>query len=121
MNPRYVHTPDMGEISGFGGEYEALCQDMLHASVSWLLANPDKTPIWQTYRGVYGLVSPHNEAAKELEAAILAADTEQVSTGAMLQAVVERCLYIKKHGWEAYCEMCRKVQRERAWARMFEL
>ena len=29
----YRHTEDMGEISGFGGGYEKLCQDMLNAGV----------------------------------------------------------------------------------------
>lgn len=32
----FKHTDDMGEISGFGGGYEAACQNMLSAGVKWL-------------------------------------------------------------------------------------
>jgi hypothetical protein len=33
----------MGQISGFGGGYEAACQDMLNAGVNWLVANAEKS------------------------------------------------------------------------------
>ena len=32
----YEFTPMMGEISGFGGSYEAGCRAMLKAAVEWL-------------------------------------------------------------------------------------
>ena len=33
---QYKHTDDMGEISGFGGGYEDVCQQMLHNGVKFL-------------------------------------------------------------------------------------
>jgi len=100
----YRHTADMGEISGFGGGYEAVCQDMLHAGVSWLKekkigADDIKA---HTYTGVYGLIEADNPTAKELEKVLLDA-AHGDCTGAMMQAVMSRCIWLASHTWEQYC------------------
>ena len=50
----YRHSPDMGEISGFGGGYEILCQDMLNAGVVWLDRHPRAKLAISTIDNVYG-------------------------------------------------------------------
>lgn len=98
----YRHTPEMGEISGFGGEYEQACQDMLEAGVKWLLAQPTQ-PVDIQYRGfagVFGLCASHNENAEELDKAILSVVSD--SSTMMHHAVIGRLMYINKNGWDSY-------------------
>ena len=92
----------MGEISGFGGGYEATCQDMLEAGVLWLLSNPDRRDIRiGEYEGIYGVALIEGADGKELERVVLrAADGD--CTGAMMHAVMRRLSYIRDHGWEVY-------------------
>ena len=33
---KYAFTPEMREISGFGGDYEQTCRNMLAAGLRWL-------------------------------------------------------------------------------------
>lgn len=111
----YRHTPDMGEISGFGGTYEDHCQKMLEAGVRHI----EKFKLsgngvqLSGLQGVYGLCFPENRPAKELEDAIVAAVNGDL-TGAMHQAVMTRLMYVAKLGWEGYCEECRKAIAEKA-------
>lgn len=98
----YRHTPEMGEISGFGGGYEALCQDMLEAGVKWLVKHPQNHKLeGQTIKNVYGIFDATSDDAKALEAAVLAAGDG--CTGAMHHAVMSRLFWIAKHYWAAYC------------------
>lgn len=105
----YRHTPDMGEISGFGGGYEACCQDMLEAGVKHIeekkLAGSDVQI--SGYQGIYGLVFPENQPTKDLEAAVLEAAKGE-ATGAMHHAVMSRLAWIAREGWDRYCTECRK-------------
>lgn len=103
----YRHTPDMGEISGFGGGYEGCCQDMLEAGVRWVLEHLDETPEFKGFENVYGILMEDNSAAKALTEAIIAAAKGE-ATGAMHQAVTMRCLAVKKLGWDEYCRQCRE-------------
>lgn len=98
----YRHTADMGEISGFGGGYEAACQDMLEAGVKWL--DEHKAPVLQAkvVANVFGILTPESDDAKALEAAVLKAVGNDC-TGAMHHAVMSRLFYIAKNGWDAYC------------------
>lgn len=104
----YRHTEDMGEISGFGGSYEQACQAMLETGVNWLNAHPNADLQFQSYDGVYGLVQANSPDAEELEKVIAGAAGD--CTGAMMHTVLERCYYIRHHGWDAYCEELRKAQ-----------
>lgn len=105
----YKHTPDMGEISGFGGGYEEACQNMLHAGVAWMIekkvgSNDIKA---HTFEGIYGLITSDNKTAEELEQTIGRAAGEGGCTGAMVQAVMTRCIWIASHSWEEYCKELR--------------
>ena len=102
----YKHTPDMGEISGFGGEYEAACQQMLHQGVCWLLAHPGADPKFHSLQNVYGSVSSDNEDAKQLMAAVLEG-LDGVS-GAMFHAVIGRLMFVASKGWDAYSATLRE-------------
>jgi hypothetical protein len=112
----YRHTPDMGEISGFGGGYEEGCQVMLEAGVRWIIEHPEADPKFKGFKNVFGLLLDDNADAKALEEAIMnatMADGRRVgseATGAMHQAVVMRCLAVKRLGWEEYCRQCREQE-----------
>jgi hypothetical protein len=97
---RYEWRDGMGEISGLGGDYEAACRRMLRQGLAWLDAHPKADPQFSWFKCVYGLVIDDNDDAKALFEAIC----EGVDpTGAMHQAVVGACLFVREHGWEAYC------------------
>lgn len=98
---KYEFTPEMGEISGFGGGYEQACRDMVKAGMEWLDANPNADPKFRGYERVYGVVTEDNEDAKALTEAVIA-PTNGDCTGAMHQATVGACLWIRKNGWDAY-------------------
>ena len=103
----YRHTPEMGEISGFGGGYEQTCQNMLHAGVEWLSAHKEAVIKLKTYENIYGvatLVGEDNEpdaVTQELEDVLMKA-CENDCTGAMHQAVCTRLAYIHANGWDQY-------------------
>lgn len=101
----YRHTPEMGEISGFGGDYEKTCQDMLEAGVIWLDAHQKPDLKGHGYQDVYGIMITDSDDAKALEKAIMAPPTvtQYGATGAMHQAVMSRLFWIAKNGWDAYC------------------
>lgn len=104
----YRHTPEMGEISGFGGGYENACQDMLEAGVKWLQENQDVRLKAKGVEGVFGFFEPTSKEAKRLEAAMLVPVTDEEGeseiSGAMHHAVMSRLFWIAHHGWDAYCE-----------------
>lgn len=102
----FRHTPDMGEISGFGGGYEGACQAMLEAGVRWLNEHPKPDLEMHGYKGVYGILVADSDDAKALEKAVLAVAED--CTGAMHHAVMSRLGYIAKNGWDAYCAELRK-------------
>ena len=108
----YIHTPAMGEISGFGGSYEAGCQTMLDAGVKWLEEHKDADLQAHSYENVFGIIIPDSDDAKELERVIVAAADEKYPdggvTGAMLHAVMSRLFYIARKGWDDYCLQCAK-------------
>lgn len=97
----FRHTPEMGEISGFGGGYEDYCQDMLEAGVKWVQEHPDATLKLSGFRNIYGIVEEETEETKELSECVLEASKGQ-ATGAMHQNVMSRLLWIKAHSWEEY-------------------
>lgn len=103
----YDWRDGMGEISGMGGGYEQACRSMLRAGLQWLEAHPDADPKFQGFKGVFGLIVEDNDDAKALSAAVSGAIHD--CTGAMHQAVIATCFYVKANGWEGYCaEMVRR-------------
>ncbi len=103
----YRHTTDMGEISGFGGDYETCCQDMLNAGVQWLQDNKNAKLEGHTFKNVYGVFVPDSQDAQELDRIVLDAAKGE-ATGAMHHAVMSRLLFIAQNGWEKYCEELKK-------------
>lgn len=102
----YKHTKDMGEISGFGGGYEALCQQMLHNGVTFL-AERSRTDVRVLESpNLYGIVKLEGDDAEALESAVMQ-DIED-ATGAMHHAVMSRLAYINKNGWDDYCGTLRE-------------
>lgn len=98
---KYEFTPQMDEISGFGGGYEDTCRKMLSAGLEWLDQNPSASPEFHGYKGVYGIIQEDNADAKALSDAVVAASGGDC-TGAMHQAVISHCLFIKSHSWDEY-------------------
>jgi len=115
VNNEYKHTEDMGEISGFGGGYEAGCQQMLHNGVKFLVERNKKdlqTDIKLiTYKNIYGLCDLEGKDAEAFDAAVMK-DMDDC-TGAMHQAVVSRLHWINKHSWNEYCIELRKKEPEK--------
>lgn len=114
---KYTHTPDMGGITFFGGEYEACCQRMLNAGVQWVLKNQHKNPEYRDYEVIRGICISNNQDAQALDRALVSGSKKDLPAGCMHQGVVDRVLYIKQHGWEVYCKEMRKKYKERVCAR----
>lgn len=105
-------SEEMGEISGFGGSYEAGCRAMVLAGIQWIDEHPEADPLFHGFRGVYGIVMEDNDDAKALTKAIMDAPVTmddgsvtragEEATGAMHQAAVGNVLAYKRLGWEQY-------------------
>lgn len=112
----YRHTPEMGEISGFGDhgdpqgrKYEEMCQDMLEAGVKWVMAHPDVDLSIRHSPQITGYFESNTPETKALEDAILAASYDpetdrKEATGAMMHNVIMRVIYIAAQGWDKYVE-----------------
>lgn len=117
----YEFTKGMREISGFGGSYEAGCRAMVKSGMEFLDANPGCNPVYKGSKGIYGLILEDNDDAKALTNAVMNApfinpDTgkqttvrEYGATGAMHQAAISHCLFIRKKGWSKYVEEMSKL------------
>lgn len=98
---KYQYTPEMNEISGFGGGYEEVCRKMVIAGLEWADAKGDADPRWKESEQIYGITIDENEDAKAMQNAMLkAADND--CTGAMMQATMNHVLYVLKNGWDKY-------------------
>ena len=104
---KYEYTADMREISGFGGGYEQTCRNMVVAGLQWFDENPEADPKYKVFKDVYGICIDDNDDAKALDKVLLEA-AKNDCTGAMHQACVGHIFYVRKNGWEKYCEEMRK-------------
>jgi len=95
------------EISGFGGGYERMCRKMLIAGLRWLEQNPKAEPRFLTYKNIYGVIHEDNKDAKVLSKIVVDASKGECS-GAMHQAVIGSCLWIKANGLEKYLKEMNK-------------
>jgi hypothetical protein len=116
-------TEDMGEISGFGGGYEAVCRAMVLAGIRWVDEHPEADPHFHGYQGIYGVLTEDNDDAKAMVAAMMDApvlfDGQEIQkragddcTGAMHQASCSHVMAYKRLGWDEYCRQLR--EREKA-------
>lgn len=106
---KYLFTPGMSEISGFGGGYEQTCRNMVAAGMEWLDSHPDADPQFHGFKGVYGVIADDNPDAKALSDAVVAGSGGDC-TGAMHQAAVSHCMFIRKNGWTRYVEEMSKPE-----------
>lgn len=104
----YKFTSDMREITGFGGDYEKSCRDMVIAGIEFLEKNK-LDPEFSTYKNIYGIIKENNEDAKKLTNAMYKAANYDC-TGAMMQTCVSHVLYIKKNGWDKYVEKMKQLK-----------
>lgn len=102
----------MGEISGFGGNYEAGCRAMVLAGIAWIDEHPNAVLEAHSFKNVFGVLIPHSKDAKALEQAMLDAevqmdDGETVKvrdecTGAMHHAAFNHVFAYRRLGWTEY-------------------
>jgi len=108
----YEFTPEMDEISGFGGTYESGCRIMVKAGLDWFDLNPTADPQVSGYKNIYGIISEENDSAKALVRIMVDAVNliypDGGVTGAMIQATVSHVLWIRKHSWQEYVDMMSK-------------
>ena len=88
MSNRFEWTEKMGEISGFGGDYEAACRSMVEAGVKWLedsgeVTDPDRV---DHFRALGDHIAEPFDGA----------------TGAMVGASANHAMLIHEKGWDAY-------------------
>ena len=90
-------------ISGFGGDYEDMCQRMLWRGVAYLAEVKPDPAMWDgatEYANIYGIMVTEGAELKALEAAIIKPGDDV--TGAMHQAVMDHLRYIHLNGIEAW-------------------
>ena len=112
-------SDDMGEISGFGGGYEAVCRAMTLAGIKWIDEHPEADPHFRGYKGIYGVLYEDNDDAKAMVKAMMDAsvylDGKELQkragddcTGAMHHAACNHVLAYKRLGWDEYCKELRE-------------
>lgn len=104
----YQYTPEINEISGFGGVYKDMCRKMVIAGLEWFDQHPDSNPKFHGFKDVYGICMEDNDDAKALSDAIVS-PSNNGCTGAMHQAAVSHVMWIHAHSWNEYVvEMSKK-------------
>lgn len=112
-------SEDMGEISGFGGGYEAVCRAMTLAGIEWIDAHPGAEPHFHGYEGIYGVLLEDNADAKALvehmmdapvilDGKLLQEHARDDCTGAMHQASCGHVMAYKRLGWDEYRRQLRE-------------
>ncbi|MHB1937044.1 MAG: hypothetical protein ACYCOR_10715 [Acidobacteriaceae bacterium] len=99
----YEFTPQMDEISGFGGGYEACCRKMLKAGLEWCDTHPEADLRFKHFEDVYGLLIDDTDDAKALSTVVAdSVKNDGGCTGAMHQAVITHIMVIRANGWDWY-------------------
>jgi hypothetical protein len=80
-----------GELSGFGGGYEAACRTMVYRGFAWLLSQGADPKTLK-------LDTVHREA---LDTVVM--EAEPGCSGAMHGVAMSVCLYVAHNGWDAFC------------------
>lgn len=112
-------TEDMGEISGFGGGYEAVCRAMVLAGIAWVDGHPHADLKFEGSPQIFGVIIEKDDDAKSLTDTMMAAPVyfegkllqERAGddcTGAMHHASVSHVMAYKRLGWDEYCKQLRE-------------
>ena len=103
---RYKHTSKMGQILGLGESYEARCQRMLHAGVSWVLRESDKRDLWlpsmEGFRRVFYVTNESSAAISTLEQEFK--KVEPNPSLVQMYAVLSRVLYVHHYRCDRYVD-----------------
>ena len=89
VRERFPWAATMGEISGFGGGYEAACRDMVYAGLAWLQTRPTAD-----------LTTSNTDDTKALDKVVAAACPD--CSGAMHGAAMNAIAFVAKNGWAEY-------------------
>lgn len=112
-------SEDMGEISGFGGGYEAVCRAMVLAGIRWIDEHPDADLHFEASPQIFGVAIEKGHDAILLTAAMMDAPVyhdgkllhehvKQDCTGAMHHAAINHVLAYKRLGWVEYQRQLRE-------------
>jgi hypothetical protein len=107
VRTKYVFTPEMDEISGYGGAYEQTCRNMFAKGLEWLEGHPDADPIFTADEEKKGKIRAENVAAEEFLEWIDRASGKRASA-TMFEAVIKHCFTAKEVGWENYQKIVAK-------------
>jgi hypothetical protein len=102
MSKKYCFSSDMRPITSPGSDYEESVRAMVIAALNWLDDHPKAQPLFYGMKGV----NQDNEDAQHIFSAMDKAVSG--SSGSMLSFAVSTVLYIRKQGWEAYCQEMRR-------------
>lgn len=92
----FEFTDKCREISGFGGDYEKACRDMVKAGMQWIKDNPGVELVYDGYW------ANHNQPMQELESHV--AKVNYGCTGAMVATTLNHIMFAHKNGWKAYID-----------------
>ena len=106
---KYNYNEIKREISGFGGEYEMACRDMVLAGLQWIENNPNCELSYKTYKNIYGLTTGESKDMELCQEAMIEAVED--CSGAMLQAAMGHLMFIKVNGWDEYKHEMNKAER----------
>lgn len=110
---KFKFTEKMREISGFGGEYEQACRDMICAGAKWIEENPTAKLSFGQYQGVTGLTTGESPDMIILQDVMNKACGDGGCSGAMMHACSNHSMFIKTKGWDEYVkEMEKEIEKE---------
>ena len=109
---KYEFTNEMGEISGFGGDYEQACRKMVIAGVEYLEKNKNIDFSFKEYENIYGILAETSEDTDKIIKAMIAANDDFGATGGMVQATLNHVKFIYEKGWNKYVETMIKDKQE---------
>lgn len=106
---KYEFKPEMGEITGMGGSYEQATRNMVAAGCEWLDAHPNADVKLRVYKNIFGVVADTQTEDTRALSEVIGKSVPGCSS-AMHQAAFNHVLYVKEHGWDAYCQEMQEMQ-----------
>jgi len=98
---RYDWINEIGEISGFGGEYEESCRQMVTAGLKWLEQNEGPSTEFSTGDNVFAQIDEEADATDELRTHMVSA-VDMDPSPSMLHLCLKHTLYANEIGWEGH-------------------